>query len=355
MVDLVALTIEGVTEFTNENLMQICGNLVGLKHLDVSCTSVDNVGIKYVTNLTNLESLHLRGIGISDNAINDICSCLKKLKEINFSGTKFLTDLGVAKLCSSLVELKKVNLSYCRDPSDESLFSLQRLNFLEELNLELTEKISPLGLLNFFQATKSTLRKFSGSGVSHCIWDAFVNQPRSLEWGAVAPLKDEDVSLLVQILGDELCAKIHEIDLSQTQISETSLALISKKMKSLRKLSVNECSRINFENLKLSEIDNNNSLDESTITFRPFFHLCELNASETQMNDSDVAKFVCTCTNLTFLNLSFSQKISELSLTSIAEKCKMLKKVNLRNRKNLSASGIENFKSVLPNCDVVDK
>ncbi len=98
---------------------------------------------------------------------------------------------------------------------------------LEDLNLEYSEISSMRATSSFLQAKK--LKNFRSSGVIACAWDAFCDEPpRSVDWGSFS-IDDDQVSFLVQILGEDRCEKIQEIYLSMSAITEKSVALISKK------------------------------------------------------------------------------------------------------------------------------
>ncbi len=171
--------------------------------------------------------------------INGIC-CLKNLIALDISGARFLHDFGVGTICSSL-SLQKLNLSSCILLSDETLENLKQLRQLQDLAI-VNNVFSVQATYGFLKETKSRLKRFQCSGKSACAYDAFVEPPRKhLDWQCLT--NDDEVSFLVQVLGNDRCKNVEEIDLSNSQssITESIVTLILTKMCNLTKIKLESC------------------------------------------------------------------------------------------------------------------
>jgi hypothetical protein len=167
-----------------------------------------------------------------------------------------LSDDRVQKICASILGMKKFNLAFCGSLTDQIFECLKRLSSLEELNLERIFSFSVLASYDFFQATKSRLKNFHGSGMSLFVFRTFLDSspPRVLDLassGQDAQLKYADVSSLIEVLGKEGCLEVEEMKFAATQITAASLNLIAEKFTSLTKIDVRKCRRISA-----SEISN---------------------------------------------------------------------------------------------------
>jgi hypothetical protein len=261
MVNLVELTVNESEKFNDENLEKIC-QLVSLRRLDVSACDVTNEGMKFLKSLENLEFLSLRQTKFTDEGIDAICG-LKKLSEIDLSNNRFLTDAGVEKISRTLLALQKVHFFWCSSLKDETLEHLKRLPYLKEVNVQGFEIFSVRSTFSFLKATEPRLTRFAGSGKSSCVWDIFANSSsRVLNWN-VRRIDDEDVALLIEIVGDDRCREIEEVSLSFSQITEISVALILKKMRNLSKLRLERCDGVNFEKLNI-QLENCGNLDQDS-------------------------------------------------------------------------------------------
>jgi hypothetical protein len=314
----------GTTAFDNENLRQICSSKISapsFRRLAIGNCHVTEVGMTYLKSLENLEFLNVGGGNNIHRAegINGIC-CLKNLIALDISGARFLHDFGVGTICSSL-SLQKLNLSSCILLSDETLENLKQLRQLQDLAI-VNNVFSVQATYGFLKETKSRLKRFQCSGKSACAHDAFVEPPRKhLDWQCLT--NDDEVSFLVQVLGNDRCKNVEEIDLSNSQssITEAIVTLILTKMCNLTKVKLESCSKINFENFSLEKIrghctdNNNHSADVTTIPL-----LSDLDvSSSSSLNDAGLKKIVSSFTNLRFLSLSYSSKLTEVSLQNLKQ------------------------------------
>jgi hypothetical protein len=242
MTNLRDLTIHGHSNnFKNENLEKICCNCRLLKKLHLTgCLSLTSEGTKQLASLTNLVSLFLNRSNIGDDSIAHISS-LTELEELNVGNTK-VSDLGVQNISSSLQKLKVLTLTCNALITDKSLVHLTKCISLQQLDVT-GISISIRATYSFLQATKPRLKEFYGSGLSACVFEVFADPPAILDW-TVETICDQDVSFLIDILGDDGCLKIQEINLSRTPISETSLILIAEKCKLLAIINLRKCEKI---------------------------------------------------------------------------------------------------------------
>jgi hypothetical protein len=241
MTNLRDLTIHGQSNFKNENLEEICCNCRLLKKLHLTgCLSLISEGTTQLASLTNLVSLFLNRSNICDESIDHISS-LTELEELNVGNTK-VSDLGVQKISSSLQKLKILTLTCNALITDKSLEHLAKCISLQQLDVT-GISISTRATYSFLQTTKPRLKEFYGSGLSACVFEVFADPPAILDW-TVETICDQDVSFLIDILGDDGCLKIQEINLSRTPISETSLILIAEKCTLLTTINLRKCEKI---------------------------------------------------------------------------------------------------------------
>ncbi len=342
MRNLHELTLDHSSHFSNDVLQDICSNCLLLKKLHVENCEVSDSGLSNLKLLSNCcESLNLSWNEISAAGVNEICS-LKNLRLLDLSHCQQLSDSDVGKICSSLRLLRSLRLACCIALSSKTLDHLKKLLFVEELDLREIHRFSMLAIVSLLQATKSTLRRFVCSGVCACVWNVF-SSSRVLEL-TFPTITDADVAILLEALGNERCHEVEEIDISKTSITEISVALISSKMKKLRKISFDSCSKIKFENLKVENNNNNNSPNEA---------ITELDLSNTNVDDDGIAKIVSAFPQLRILKL-FSVFVTAVSLNLIADRYSNLAKITVQSCGKISSSDIKKLKAQLLNCEVVD-
>ena len=123
MVNLLELSVSHSKQFTNENLQQVCDRLCLLRKIDVSGCGDLSEGMKYLQSLSNLDSLKMKGLQLSDEGFNNIF-CLKNLAELDLSHSRDLTDVRMEKISSSLPGLMTLILIFCESLTDKTLESL---------------------------------------------------------------------------------------------------------------------------------------------------------------------------------------------------------------------------------------
>jgi hypothetical protein len=283
------------------------------------------------------------------------------------------TDVHMEKICGALGKsLKKIDLSLCELLTDKSLLHLSKLELLD-LNVCGVPQLTMQGTYNFLQATRSTLKRFHCNGMIYHVFRTFLNPPsRVLRWCVVEKhsggfvqrsmiFEDSDVSFLIQILGSDRFNEVEEVDLSQACITEASVALISRRMKNIKKLKLNYCLKIKFENLTLENsvsgnLDDDDHDDNNSTTLHTLHHLSEFYISGTRVNDQGLDKIMSAFgAELRILDLDGSYRLTSFSSDVIAEKCVNLEKIFARNLLDSPWLHVESFKRKMPNCELVDR
>jgi hypothetical protein len=282
MKNLVELTVQGnfYSKFKNENLQQICSNLLQLKRLTVSGCRVANDGIAFLSSLKSLEYLNLGAISIEgsddiccekevekrnksrmniicDKGIDQIC-CLTRLTQLVLSHTG-ISDAGVSDICSSLVGLKEIDLSGCSLLTNKSLDFLKNLVEIEKIVVDEVD-LSNSALHSFAMARKATLKILSHNSLCYAriATDYLCDpSPEFLAWGLSRfhrKLTDEVFSQLFELIGDEECSLVEEIDISEhDQPTSATLNLIAEKCYNLILLDVRDCRNISSRDISRFE------------------------------------------------------------------------------------------------------
>jgi hypothetical protein len=115
--------------------------LKSLQSLDLSFTGVSGVGLKELASLKDLQSLHLAGIPLTDVGLKEVAS-LKNLKEL-YLGPGYVTDTLLKEL-APLRALQTLDLSRTK-VTDAGLKELAPLRALQTLDLSRT-KVTDAGL-----------------------------------------------------------------------------------------------------------------------------------------------------------------------------------------------------------------
>ncbi len=335
--------------FSDETL-QDCSKLHQLRKLDLSNNYLlSNEGLKHLSSLMTLESLTLSdNSAISDEGLHHVCS-LKKLQVLVISRTQ-VSDDGLAEICSSVLHLQKLGLSLCNALTDASLEHLKRLPKLVDLDLFVAGNFSIRSAFSFLQATTPGIKRFINSGAFQTISQVSSEIPRFLDWREFAD--DADVSLVVNLLGDECALRVQTINFSHSAITESSISLISAKMKNLTSLTL-PCTKINFENLHIINNNNNNNKNSSGENSTNILHslpfLTAIDVSGTSVNDNGIEKIVSAFPRLTTLEAASASNITDSALQHLSR----LQHLSTLNIYNISTSALHAFvmtgKSTLKN------
>ncbi len=149
LTQLQRLHLQECHTLTNEGL-RCLAELTSLEWLELSGSSISDIGVGYVAKLPQLQQLDLSGSSISKNGIKCLQGA-RKLWQLNLSDCLGLKNMGMN--LNGLSQLRKLDLSGCDRMDDEVIMDWLGgggLFLLESLNLSDTEvtKLSPLaGLL----------------------------------------------------------------------------------------------------------------------------------------------------------------------------------------------------------------
>lgn len=119
---------------TDKGLVPIA-KLDRLKYLWVGCSTASpltNTGLRHVSELRSLETLHIGGAGLSDAGM-DYLAKLTKLRVLHLSFCDSITDEGLAKL-AALRSLERLDL-YCKNITISGLSHLNPLKNIVRLSL----------------------------------------------------------------------------------------------------------------------------------------------------------------------------------------------------------------------------
>jgi hypothetical protein len=158
-----------------------------------------------------------------------------------YCSSPLVSDSGVEKICSSLPRLKKLILGSSYLLTNKSLEHMLQLQQLETLDIYGNDNISLLATYLFLKAAGTRMKNFNGSEASGIIPRLFVDSaPRTFIWNFDS-IEDEDIEGLIQVLGEDRCKTLEEVDFSLTRISAIGLDLIARNFVNLKKISVRRC------------------------------------------------------------------------------------------------------------------
>jgi hypothetical protein len=181
--------------------------------------------------------------------------------------TKTMNDADIKSIVSVFQGLKRLSLA-CNSSTmtDEALSHLKTLEQLEELNIEevysrvvfdtCLYKFSLSAIHSFVMARRATLKKLLHNSHYAKVASQILANPltKILDFrgfnfgysGRPSHLRDQDVSLVLKLIGKKRCSKIKVIDLSNNRsyVSEKILNVIAKKCVNLQKLDLRKCKEI---------------------------------------------------------------------------------------------------------------
>ena len=262
-------------------MIRLCGRT--LKSLDVSATNIKGEQLDLPSNLP-LEHL-----------------CLSMCEELSDEGLcKFLAVCGQQKL--KHLDLTGTNITF------ENIKSCEALR-LEYLNLSWCKHITTQGLGVMLWQTGHSLKSLdlsstniSGEKLSEC--SGFLGNLTDLLLSNCKTLTDNGLLSVLTKVGP----KLQTLDLSDTDISGTSLIRLNKEFFHLDHLNLSNCRFLRDKGLK------------NMLTL--FGHqLKHLNATETSITGENIRTGHRTLGNLRTLHLSICKKLTDPGLREILEMC----------------------------------
>ena len=122
--------------------------------LDLSSRTITNdADMTELRKLKHLKSLTLKYCKVTDNGLRSV-SELTNLHELNLTGCRHFTHVGLDWLVSKLTHLRHLNLSNCFQLNSNTLRALAPLTKLQHLNLNGCRSISSLHLLTPLKGLK---------------------------------------------------------------------------------------------------------------------------------------------------------------------------------------------------------
>jgi len=173
-----------------------------------------------------LPFLSLRGaISVTDAGFSFVFKECDSLEALDASFCERLGDAAVAVLSRSALVLKQLNLTGCRLITDRGCNDIGRLRRLEQLELELCNKVSDLGVQSIARGCQ---------------------QLKQLNLGGTKNL----TNVSVQILADH-CTNLTELNLGgNPQLMDQDVMDICRKLMQLRSLQLRACWRVTDRGLK---------------------------------------------------------------------------------------------------------
>jgi F-box/leucine-rich repeat protein 2/20 len=201
---------------TDASIISIATQCSGLERLSVDWTNLtDKSIISIATHCWDLVCLDVSCCFLlTDKSIKSISSQCTSLKEINLSGCK-ITDASILSIAIHCPRLQHLDVSGCEQLTDASLIPISiNCTSLEILNISHT-KLSNEGLCSIAVHCKKLIKL----GVSHCsVWNYL-----SIPWTK------------------ESWKSIESLDVSNTDITDRDIRVISENCSRLKSLKADNC------------------------------------------------------------------------------------------------------------------
>ena len=106
-------------------LQVISQSLTSLRLLDIGSPNITDVGLKFIGNLTRLETVEMYGSdSITDVGVIDLASRAMNLRRLNIGDTK-ITDMSLAAISTGLPHLEHLQVRDCENLTERGLASLR--------------------------------------------------------------------------------------------------------------------------------------------------------------------------------------------------------------------------------------
>jgi len=150
------------TALTDAGLLDLCKHLEYLKALDVSGTEITDAGTTGLTNLKDLEILHMDTSGITNRSLANL-TCLPRLEKLDLFGAS-VTDNGLLHL----VPLRRLKeLDVCGGSiSDRGVELISKITTLTSLNLSQNRNIHAKALVHIRSLTGLRYLNLSNTSIS---------------------------------------------------------------------------------------------------------------------------------------------------------------------------------------------
>lgn len=226
---------------------EILRNCKNLSSLNLTGTNISSEGFKHFIHRSypNLMRLNLSWAkGLSDENLIGIIKACNNLLSLDISLCSNITNKSIVHIPSSLKKLKHLMMSRCRQFNDDG-FNFTNDGELKYINFSEVE-ISDYKLNEMFRYNND-ISMIVLSGCRHLTEftiDGMVNYLKSikiLNLNGCRLIQDDGIIMLV----NQFYHSIQKLSLSETNITEKSIKLISKKCLNLNQLNISYCSGIN--------------------------------------------------------------------------------------------------------------
>ena len=132
-----SLDFTNVNKLTDISLYRIGKAIMNIRRLSLAyCENITDSGIEYLLPLVHLNEIDLSGTTISDETLAKLGK-MNTLNHLTIQECPYITDTGVGKLCARLKDkLKSLDISHCKEITDKPMKSLAyNCRYLKKINL----------------------------------------------------------------------------------------------------------------------------------------------------------------------------------------------------------------------------
>lgn len=403
--NLTSLTIEACSKIGNEGLQAIGRHCMKLQSVTIKdCPLVGDQGVASLFSSSSASSVltkvKLHGLNITDFSLAVIghygkaITCLNLSSLINVSQKGFwvmgnargllqlsslaislcrgVTDVSLEALGAGCQNLKQMSLRKCCFVSDNGLVSFTKsAGSLESLQIEECNRITQTGILY----SVSSCRKLKFLCVTKCMGIKDLASSETLGLTPCETLRSLTIRNCPGFGGSslamvgKLCPHLHCLDLSGLYgITDASLLHLLDTCKSgLVKVNLTDClnlsdevvvslARLHGQTLQVLNLDGCRKISDASISAvaENCAVLKDLDVSKCAITDSGVADLAHGVQmNLQILSLSGCTMVSRKSVTSLRKLGKSLLGLNLQHCNSISGGAIESLVESLWRCDVL--
>jgi serine/threonine protein kinase len=234
---LTTLKLRNCEWLTDDGVAHLA-RIPALQDLDLTSCRVTERGLGQLQAVVSLRRLLLRDCGVPDAALARL-GALASLTELNLSGSRILTGVGLASL-AALTALERLDLSGCTAVTDAGLFHLGEIASLAWLDLSGCKGVTDVGLACLGQLASLhtlTLRwceRITDAGIPHLLGFAVLCD---LNLRGCSGITESGLGRLAGL------SVLEGLDLGQCDVSDEVLARLRDLVR-LRKLNLCWCVRI---------------------------------------------------------------------------------------------------------------
>lgn len=131
LLDLEVVHIDSANKLYDSTLCVLLSKCKNLRELALyECVCITNAGLESLPDKSGITSLHLISAGINDDGMEHICRSCPDLREVSFTGCRYITDISIVHLCIDCPNLESLTVS---DPDTAYHRSNMRDDGLETL------------------------------------------------------------------------------------------------------------------------------------------------------------------------------------------------------------------------------